>query len=300
MSIAQLRAFHVVAMAGGFSQAARETAISQSALSGQVRALEAASGVSLFERKQRGVALTAQGRTLLDITSRLFEAENEANSFLREKSRVTGGHLRISADGAILALPILMGLRESRPELTFALHVDNSYRVLEHILDYRADVGITARRPEDPRIHAHYFCSMTVGLCVAAAHELASRRQVTMAQLQGLPFVMREHGSLTREVFERNLTAHGVTVGTILEISTREGVREAVANGLGCGVVAGQEFGHDSRLRFIPIVDAHEAIAEFAVCLAERKHLPLVRAFFDQAQIWADARKPQAVPMPGA
>lgn len=283
MSITQLKAFHIVALSGGFSQAARDMAISQSTLSQHVRELEADCGQNLLDRKARGVSLSAHGERLFEITSRLFQAEKEANAFLRGEAGVNGGHLRVAADGPILALPILSRLKVDRPKLTFSLAVDNSARVIDQIIDYRADVAITAQIPDDPRLHGVHFLSMRLGLCVPSSHPLAARDGVTMKDVEGLSFVMRERGSRTREIFEKNLADHGISIHQLVEISSREGVREAIANGVGFGVVADLEFGHDARLSFVPIDDAEEVIDEYAICLAERRHLPLVRGFIEEA-----------------
>lgn len=285
MSIAQLRAFHFVASYGGFSHAAREMAVSQSTLSGQVRTLEATCGISLFERRARGVRLSEQGEVLFEITSRLFQAEVEAKTFLRRRPEADhAGHIRVAADGPILALPILVGMQRLRPRLTFSLSIDNSDRVTDQILGYHVDVGITARPPRDSRLHGVYLLSMPVGLCVSRGHALADRPFVMLKDLAGHSFVMRERGSRTRTTFEENLAAAGVKIGTVLEISSREGVREAVANGFGCGIVADREFGADSRLVFVPIIDARTMIDEYAICLAERRHLPLIGAFLQEAR----------------
>jgi aminoethylphosphonate catabolism LysR family transcriptional regulator len=284
MSITQLKAFHIVAQSGGFSQAARDMATSQSTLSAHVRDLEAVSGVNLLERKPRGVSLSQQGERLFEITARLFQAENEATAFLRGEAGAAGGHLRVAADGPILPLPILSRLKAQRPKLTFSLSVDNSARVVEQIIDYRADVAITARAPDDPRLYGIKFLSMRLGLCVPVAHPLAQRQSVSVTELEGVSFVMRERGSRTREIFEKNLSAHGITIQQVVEISSREGVREAIANGVGCGVVADLEFGHDARLSFVPLHDASELIDEYAICLAERRHLPLLRSFIEEAR----------------
>lgn len=283
MSIAQLKAFHVVAVCGGFSQAARDMAISQSTLSAHVRDLEAACGFHLLERRARGVSLSSNGERLLEITTRLFSAEREANAFLRGEAGVGGGHLRVAADGPILALPILSQLKVDRPKLTFSLSIDNSAKVIEQVIDYRADVAITAQVPSDPRLFGKHFLSMRLGLCVPIGHPLASQKNITMRELEGVSFVMRERGSRTREVFEKNLAIHAISIEQIVEISSREGVREAIANGVGCGVVADLEFGNDSRLAFVPIEDARELIDEYAVCLDERRHLPLIRSFIQVA-----------------
>ncbi|GGA99641.1 LysR family transcriptional regulator [Brucella endophytica] len=283
MSITQLKAFHVVATCGGFSQAARDMAISQSTLSAHVRDLEAACGFHLLERRARGVSLSPDGERLYDITTRLFATEREANAFLRSEAGSGGGHLRVAADGPILALPILSRLKVDRPKLTFSLSIDNSARVIEQIIDYRADVAITAQAPSDPRLFGKHFLSMRLGLCVPVGHQYATRKSVTMKELEGVSFVMRERGSRTREVFEKNLAEHGISIEQIVQISTREGVREAIANGVGCGVVADLEFGNDTRLVFVPIEDAWDIIDEYAVCLDERRHLPLIRSFIHVA-----------------
>lgn len=229
------------------------------------------------------MSLSPQGERLFEITARLFQAENEAKAFLRGDTDSAGGHLRVAADGPVLPLPILSRLKAERPQLTFSLSVDNSARVMEQIIDYRADVAITARAPDDPRLYGVKFLSMRLGLCVPVFHTLAARESVFVAELEGLSFVMRERGSRTREIFEKNLADHGISIQPVIEISSREGVREAIANGVGCGVVADLEFGHDARLSFVPLCDATELIDEYAICLAERRHLPLVRRFIEEA-----------------
>ena len=62
MNLTQLRAFHLVALAGGFSLAARTEGLSQPTLSAQVRDLEATYGVGLFDRQGRGVRMTPAGQ----------------------------------------------------------------------------------------------------------------------------------------------------------------------------------------------------------------------------------------------
>ena len=67
MNSAQLRAFHAVATAGGYTRASRALHVTQPTLSGQVKALEERYGVKLFERRGRGVETISQGRGLLAV-----------------------------------------------------------------------------------------------------------------------------------------------------------------------------------------------------------------------------------------
>lgn len=279
MSVTQLRAFHFVASAGSYSQAARGISVSQSTLSGQVRQLEAASGMALFERKARGVTLTPDGEALYKVTSRLFGALAEARTLLKSR-QIEGGRLRVAADGVVHSLPILRALKQQRPKLVFSLIVQNSDSVIEQLLEYRADIGITAQLPTDGRLHVRPLSSMKIGVFLPERHPWTARSELYLADLRDCPFVLRERGSRTREVFEQNLALQNITLGPILEVSTREGVREAVAAGFGAGVVADLEFGFDTRLRFLPLRDAPLAIDEYLVCLDERRRLPIIAEFF--------------------
>jgi aminoethylphosphonate catabolism LysR family transcriptional regulator len=283
VSTKHLRAFHFVALAGGFSRAARELGIGQSTLSAQVRQLEAGSGVNLFERKPRGVVLTEKGHALFEVTSRLFAAESEARSILRGDGVRSGGHLRLAADGAFHPAPILAAMKTNRPQFTFTLSIGNSGEVIDSLVDHRADVGITARLPNDPRLFVCPMLSMGLGVFVPDGHPWSALAHITMAQLAGIGFVLRERGSVTRQVFEQNVAEHQIRLGPVIEVSTREGVREMVAAGFGVGVIGDSEFGFDSRLRLLRIVDAHRRISEYAVCLEEHRRLSLVREFLARA-----------------
>src|SRR3954453_7086870 len=89
MTPSQLRAFHLVAEAGSFSAAARDSGLSQPNLSGPVTALEKAYGLRLFDRRGRSVVPTETGRQLQSITSRLFAAQDEAQALLAGEQTLT-------------------------------------------------------------------------------------------------------------------------------------------------------------------------------------------------------------------
>jgi aminoethylphosphonate catabolism LysR family transcriptional regulator len=287
MNITQLRAFHLVAGEGSFSKAARLSGISQPTLSVQVRQLEEAHGARLFERQRRGVRLTALGQSLYDVTERLFAVEEEARALLTGAQAPSRGHLRVSADNAFHVMPVLAELRSRNPGLSFALRIDNSAAVLRHLTDYEADVAVMAKSVSDPRLRAFRFRSDRLVLFVPRDHAWAGRRAVPRSALAGEALVLRERGSITREVFEASLAEAQVFPARLTEVETREGVREAVAAGFGIGVVFASEFGTDARFRMVEIGDAKLEVAEHVVCLAERRRLPLVRAFLDIASTMA-------------
>lgn len=279
-----LAAFHAVAQAGSFTRAARARSVSQPTLSAQVRGLEEAYGVRLFDRIGRTVRLTPLGQSLFVITARMFAAEDEAEALLAGVRTLSRGHLRIAADSATHVMPALGRIREKHPGLTFSLTIGNSSDVVKQILDYSADVAVTAKHTSDPRIlSVRLRADRLVGF-LRSDHPFAKRDAAPIEAFETQDVVLRERGSVTREVFEARLAEAGVRPGHLLEVQTREAVRDAVATGFGIGVIFASEFREGEGLRRLEITGADLAVAEYAVCLEERRRIPLVRSFLEAVQ----------------
>ncbi len=287
MNLTQLRAFHHVAQERSFTKAAREAHDSQPTFSGQVKALEQTYRGRLFERRGRGVQLTELGQSLFAITQRLFALEAEAQALLAGTKALLRGHLRVAADSAYHVMPILAQLKARYGGLSFALAIGNSAAVLQQLFDYEADVAVMAKMTSDPRLHTMRFKKDRLILFVPRAHPWASRRRAAVAELKDQELVLRERGSITREVFDTALAGADVKPAAIVEVQTREGVREAVAAGFGVGVVFESEFGNDDRFHPLALGSAGSGVAEYVVCLEERRRLALVRAFLDIASTLA-------------
>ena len=292
MNHTQLRAFHAVAGAGGFTRAAATLGVTQPTLSGQVAALEETYGVRLFERRGRGIELTDLGAGLFDITQRLFSQEAEAEQHLSAARGLMSGLLRVGADAPYHVIPLLATFQRRHPGIRLSMSFGNSERVLQELLDRRSDIAVLPDIRADARLHALPFRSDRLVVFVARGHAWAVRRSLRLAELDGQRLVLRELGSTTRAVFERAMAEAGIKPGEVLEIGSREAVREAVAAGLGIGVVFESEFGHAPRLHRLELRDANLQAVEYAACLQERRPVRVVRAFFDLVQETA----PRAAP----
>ena len=278
---AHLRAFHYVAAEGGFSRAAQAQHVSQPTLSGQVRALEERYGVKLFERRGRGVELTGMGRALHDVTRRLFAQEQEAEQLLIAARGLTSGQLRVDADAPYHVIPMLAAFSRRYPGIQLSLTFGNTERVLEDLLRRRCDVAVIQDLAPDERLHAVPFRRDRLIAFVERGHPWTTRRSVKLAELAGQRMILREEGSNTRAVFERALKQAGVAFTETMEIGSREAVREAVAAGLGAGVVFESEFGRDDRLHPLTLRDVSLEAVEYAACLTDRRAVRTVRAFFE-------------------
>lgn len=277
MNHAQLKAFHAVAREGGFTAAARAEGLSQPNLTVQVRALEEAYNVPLFHRRGRLVSPTRAGEELYTLTQRYFSLERETREFLLAEGGLSRGRVAIAADGPFHLMPLIRGIREELPGLEIVVSVGNSAAVVQSLLDYEAEFGLLSEYRMDHRFAVLAAMHHPIVLMMPATHEWAGRPTVSITELQDQPMVLREKGSATRRSFETALAEAGVTPEIVLEIGSREAVREAVAAGLGLGVVQEPELGEDTRIAWTGIEDADLQATELIVCLEERRTSPVMR-----------------------
>ena len=283
MNHAQIRAFHAVATEGSFTKAARLLGVSQPAVTIQVRALEEAYGVNLLHRSGQRVSLTDLGDGLLEHTRRIFDLEQEADELLTAARELRGGHLKAGADGPYFVMGLLASFISLYPGVRVTVAMGNSQSVLRDLIEYRTDVAVVARIDDDRRFFAKPYSRQRVVIFVPRGHQWAKRRSIHLAELEGQPMVLREKGSSTRQILEEALKQANVAPRVVMEIGSREALHEAVAAGLGIGVVTESELGQDDRLATLKIADATLEAREYVVCLKERCSVRTVQAFFDLA-----------------
>ena len=283
MYYSQLRAFHAVAAHGGFSKAARKIHISQPAISDQVRKLEERFDVRLFDRQKRSVVPTDLGVKLYEITRRMFDREQEAIELLSESQALRTGHLRMAADAPMHVVKLIGDFRKAYPGISIVLNVGNSDEVLARLFEYQADIAVLASVPEDDRLWHITLRSDPLIAFVSREHPWAARKKISLKNLSREPLIMRERGSITRATIEKEFARLGISYTVAMEADRREAAREAVAAGIGVGIVSLPDFGYDNRLKPLELTDSRARITESLVCLKERAQLRTVAAFWEIA-----------------
>ena len=282
LSHAHLRSFHAVATQGSFTKAAEILHITQPTLSGQVKELEERYGVKLFSRHGRHIELTELGRSALAITRQLFHYEEEVEQLLLSARGLTTGQLKVAADSPYIITQLLAKFQRRYPGIQISIQYGNSEQVMKWLESGRCDIAIVPNVPAgDERLDALPLSSDQLVLFVCGEHPWATRRAVAIEELVGQRIIVREPGSRTRAIFEKALSDCGVELTERMEISSREGVREAVAAGFGIGVVSENELGNDLRFRSLKIHNADLTHSEFAICRKQGRSVRVTRAFLE-------------------
>lgn len=284
MRYVQLRAFHHVAICGGFSKAATALGLTQPAISDQVKKLETEYDIHLLDRRNRQVSVTKAGRRLLDITRHLFEVEKQAGEFLSESRDLKTGALRIIADAAHHLLPALSRFRAAYPGIEISIAAGNSEMVIAALQSYQADIGVLGGAVEGGRFETLKLSSTPLVAFTRPGHRFGPRNSITLAQLLDQPLVLREKGSKTRQKLAQAAARRGLKLKAAIEAEGREAVQQIVAAGAGFGVVSADEFNAPGDLVALKISDCEILMDEAMICLAERAGGKLVRTFFETAR----------------
>jgi aminoethylphosphonate catabolism LysR family transcriptional regulator len=281
MRLTQLRSFHAVARAGGFTGGARLLHISQPTVTTQVRFLEETYGIELFYRRGHKVSLTPLGEQLFELAQRIFALESETVHLLEDSGELKSGILRVGAVGPFHVTEMLARFNRRYPGVEVSVRVGNSETVLAALVDYQTDVAVLAQFTDDPRFHSVPYSRHPIVIFVHRSHRFAERRAIRAADLEGEGMIVREEGSTTRKAFDDAMARAGVTPRVAMEIGSREAIREAVIMGVGIGAVSEIEFIPHPDLRTVAVSDAEMYTYAHVVCLRERRGARLVEAFLE-------------------
>ncbi|UWQ45157.1 LysR substrate-binding domain-containing protein [Leisingera aquaemixtae] len=283
MRHSQLKAFHHVALLGGFSRAAEALSLTQPAVSEQVRKLEQDHDVLLFHREKKRVLLTGAGEKLLQLTKHYFEVEGQIADHLSESGAAAGGELRIIADSAQHLTGFLGPFQQRYPNVTISLRAGNTGAILDELRSYNAEIGVVGSLTPGKDMSVLNLGATEITAFAARGLLPASQQTLTFRELAHLPLVFREDGSKTREKVEAAARAQGITLKPAIVAEGREAVRELAASGAGVGFVSMAEFGHDSRLVQYRLQGAGLEMSESMVYLTQRRDVKVIRAFMEFA-----------------
>ncbi|HHK74002.1 MAG TPA: LysR family transcriptional regulator [Rhizobiales bacterium] len=281
MNHSQLRAFHAVASEGSFTRAANRLRVSQPTLSGHVKSLEEGYDVRLFQRRSREVVLTDFGRALFEITQRYFASEIEAQRLLATAQGLVSGRLHVAADSPFAVVPLLARFSHRFPGVQIKVQFANSAQILRRILAGTSDIGILPQIDDNRHIHSLTYLQDILVVLVSRGHPWSQRRSVHLSEIADQTLISREPGSTTRAIFEAAMAARNVRPAHVLEMGSREAVREAVAAGLGIGVVSESEFGFDKRLHKLSVAGDRLKVVESVICRKDLLKDNAVAAFLE-------------------
>jgi len=240
MELRRLEYFVAVARHGSFTRAAEELWLTQSALSQQVRRLEAELGVALLRRTPRGAELTAAGEELLPRAEAILAEVAQARANLDRHAGATRGRVRVVATTMDTPrLPAaLAAFHREHPGLQIALRHAPAAEIAALVASGAADVGLAGPHgPAPAGVEAIPLAEQPLRVVLPPGDALAGEEELAIADLRGRPFILAEPGTALRETVMAACQAAGFSPVPLFEVSDPGTVRFLAHAGLGVSVV---------------------------------------------------------------
>jgi DNA-binding transcriptional LysR family regulator len=255
-----LKVFEAVARHLSFTQAAQELHLTQPAVSMQIKQLEEAAGLPLFEQLGKKVYLTEAGSEMYHYCRNIASQLSEVEEVLEQLKGVRRGHLDISVASTAnyFATRLLAAFVHEFPDVTFSLDVNNRAALLRQLEQNETDLVIMGRPPVEMKLDTDVFMENPLVVIAPPNHPLAGRHELQLSDLENESFVVREPGSGTRIAMQRFFTERGIELKTGMEMTSNEAIKQAVEAGLGLGIVSIHTLTLELETRRLVVLDVLE------------------------------------------
>ena len=245
LTLQQLEALIALVEERSFSRAARSMLLTQPALTKNIRNMEDYLGVKVVNRSNAGISLTPEGKILYDYAQRMVRLRKEACEKIQQMHENAGGDIYVGASTipATYILPkAISELKKAHPEIRVFLKMEDSEEVMNMVLDHEVEIGCIGKKPLNRKLVALPLWSDRLILIAPGNHRWVKKGAVSLSEFLQEPFVLREKGSATRDVFEKYLKENkSISLSQLNicgEMGSSEAVKEAVMAGLGVSFIS--------------------------------------------------------------
>ena len=287
LTLRQLRYFNAVALHGHFGRAAEACAVSQPALSMQIKELEDMLGYALFERNARQIALTGLGELFSERTQIILRAVDELESLVQTTQQQPAGRLRLGVIPTIgpYFLPFaFQSLTRAYPNLDIHIREALTLNLIHDLHDKRLDVAIVALPVSEPSLQE--FPLFSEAFLLARPASQAGMPVPDPQALRHMKLLLLQEGHCFREqaLAFCGLQARLAPVSGSLDAGSLSTLVQMVSVGMGVTFLPEMSIPIESRNEAVDIVPFNDPQPSRTIGMVWRKAHPLRQQFTQLAE----------------
>lgn len=246
LNLNQLRIFFFCGRHSTFSDAANALCLSQPAVTVQIKQLETLCGIDLFHHHRKSIELTDAGRVLFDYAQKIFDltesAENAIQALRNTKNLTLSiGALKIYARFILPSLKLYY--QRKHPGMRVAVDEGNTQEIIKNLLNNKDELGLfSIVQPPPPQLKIIPYSQEEMFLFLSSDHPLNSKGRISVKDLTNIPLVVRERGSVSREVILTKYREVGIEPGPLIEVKNIASIIDEVQAGRGVSFIAEWSF----------------------------------------------------------
>jgi DNA-binding transcriptional LysR family regulator len=281
----QLKIFTRIAQLGSITKAAEELHLSQPALSIQLRNFQHQFDIPLTEIVGKKLYLTDFGQEILAYAERILDQAGAMDDVVQSYKGQLTGKLKIAvvSTGKYVMPYLLTDFLNAHPAITLELDVTNKEKVIESLEHNSIDFALVSLVPGHLKTESIPIVKNTMHL-IGVYQSKKSQKELSINELQQLPWIFREQGSGTRQMMERFLSQRHITVQKMLELTSNEAVKQAIMANLGYSIMPLIGIRNElmsKQLMIMPVKGLPIHTTWHIIWLKGKKHSPVVKALLE-------------------
>ena len=149
---------------------------------------------------------------------------------------------------------LLIDLQKDYPELELQVVIGNTEEIVQSVRLYQVDIGLIEGQTNEKELSVHPFMQDELFIISSNNHKLANKDEVTITDLQNQSWITREVGSGTREYLNHVIRSNGLKVKSLLTISSNQGIKETLMNGMGLSLLSRSVIERDVQHKNLSII----------------------------------------------
>jgi DNA-binding transcriptional LysR family regulator len=253
----QLKLFLALAETGSVSAAARAMHVTQPTASMQLNEVTQSIGIPLFEVISKKVHLTDMGLELAQTAREIVQTWEAFEQSVDSVKGLARGKLRVAVvSTAKYFIPRLIGsFCKKYPDIDVSLEILNRDGVVQRMRDNLDDLYIMSQPPIDLDLSDEIFMANPLVLIAASRSILVKQGGIELKSLGDQRFILREQGSGTRMGVDQYFKKNKFRPNIRMELGSNEAIKEAVAGGLGIGIVSRHSLHGQQKEHGVAVVD---------------------------------------------
>ena len=240
-----------------FTKAAEELFISQPAVTKHIKELESKLQTTLFERKGNRVYLTRAGETVYQHLKGIKSSYREMEFQLGQLNNSFTGTLRLGASSTIsqYVIPTVIAVFYKRyPDINIYLYNGNSFDMEQKLLNNEIDMALVENASSHSNLKYIEFLPDEIVAVAGTNSPAARKKQIAINDLKEIPLVVREKGSGTLEVINRELAKYKLSpesMNIIMHLGSTEAIKNFLTEFDGIALVSEKSIDKELKLKIL-------------------------------------------------
>ena len=295
ITIRQLQIIEAIVQTHNYSLAARRLHMTQPAVSMQMKSLEEAIDLAIFERHGKRIMLTSAGQEIY----KYIHGINIQYADLKEAiTEVKKGEGRIKVSAATTAnhliTQMIANFTKKHSNISVALDITNRKQLIDQLQKFEPDIVIMGEPPEHLDLESEILIPNPLVMIAHPKHCLAGINNIPFSDIVQYDFVVREQGSGTRARIESFFSEHNAEFKSTMEMGSNEAIKHAVIADLGLSIVSLHTIKLELEAKKLVLLDVENFPLErhWHIIRRKGKHLlPAVESFqnfiIEEAKLYA-------------